>query len=150
MGMQSRVDLLEQRRAAEIQEQMQERRVLASRRHIEENIMTLKCPRCHQAFLDFDGCFALRCSRCPCGFCAWCGADSGSNDAHAHVQFCQEKPVGAEGFFGTQQQFEEAQRLRRQRLLDEYLLPMRPALKSAIAREMRQDLADLGLVVRSS
>ena len=42
--------------------------------HICEKILTLTCPRCSQAFLDFDGCMALKCSRvgCGCGFCAIC------------------------------------------------------------------------------
>ena len=36
------------------------------RRYV-EGILTLCCPRCKQAFLDFDGCFALSCSRCSAG-----------------------------------------------------------------------------------
>ena len=35
----------------------------AARKHIEEEILQLKCPRCKQAFFDFDGCCALTCSR---------------------------------------------------------------------------------------
>merc|ERR550514_2071635 len=54
--------------------------------HIIERILTLSCPRCAQAFVDFSGCLALTCSRagCGCGFCALCQADCG-NDAHGHV-----------------------------------------------------------------
>eukprot|EP00929_Paragymnodinium_shiwhaense_P066224 TRINITY_DN33192_c0_g1_i2.p1 TRINITY_DN33192_c0_g1~~TRINITY_DN33192_c0_g1_i2.p1 ORF type:complete len:1248 (-),score=333.73 TRINITY_DN33192_c0_g1_i2:377-4120(-) len=75
----ARLDLLEQRKAAELEGQMQtrldaelrrlqaldeqQRRVRAVRNHIVEEILTLKCPRCGQAFLDFVGCFALQCSR---------------------------------------------------------------------------------------
>lgn len=42
--------------------------------HISEKILTLTCPRCGQAFVDFSGCMALTCSRtgCGCGFCAIC------------------------------------------------------------------------------
>ena len=55
--------------------------------HINEKILTLACPRCGQAFLDFQGCMALTCSRagCGCGFCAMCGEDCG-NDAHGHIR----------------------------------------------------------------
>jgi hypothetical protein len=40
----------------------QQRKVLAARKHIEEEILQTKCPACHMAFYDFDGCFALKCS----------------------------------------------------------------------------------------
>ena len=56
----------------------------ALRMKIVDDILTLRCPRCLQAFLDFSGCFALRCSMCPCGFCGWCLKDCGS-DSHSHV-----------------------------------------------------------------
>ena len=54
--------------------------------HICEHILTLHCPRCKQAFVDFTGCMALTCSRagCGCGFCALCGEDCGG-DAHPHI-----------------------------------------------------------------
>ena len=56
------------------------------RDHIVEKILTLACPRCGQAFVDFSGCLALTCSRqgCGTGFCALCQEDCGG-DAHPHV-----------------------------------------------------------------
>ena len=44
------------------------------RTHIVEKILTLACPRCGQAFLDYNGCVALTCSRAGCGagFCGFC------------------------------------------------------------------------------
>ena len=33
------------------------------RRHIVDKILTLSCPRCGQAFVDFEGCCALSCFR---------------------------------------------------------------------------------------
>jgi hypothetical protein len=55
------------------------RNVYAARQHIVGQILTLHCPRpnCKQAFLDFDGCFALKCHLSGCGFCAWCPKDCG-------------------------------------------------------------------------
>merc|ERR1719399_2305929 len=70
------------------------------RGHVLERIFSLSCPRCHQVFADFNGCFALYCGRpgCGCGFCAYCLEDCGS-DAHQHVPKC--KAYGANGdFFG--------------------------------------------------
>lgn len=52
------------------------------RHKIIDEILTLRCPRCKQAFLDFDGCFALTCGSCPCRFCGWCLEDCGDHDAH--------------------------------------------------------------------
>eukprot|EP00929_Paragymnodinium_shiwhaense_P039962 TRINITY_DN20911_c0_g2_i2.p1 TRINITY_DN20911_c0_g2~~TRINITY_DN20911_c0_g2_i2.p1 ORF type:complete len:279 (-),score=25.42 TRINITY_DN20911_c0_g2_i2:115-951(-) len=48
-------------------------RVQELRLHVIDDILTIKCPRCAQAFVDFDGCFALTCSRCGGAICAWCG-----------------------------------------------------------------------------
>jgi hypothetical protein len=56
------------------------------RNRVVEEILTLHCPRCAQAFFDFEGCFALKCSKCPCNFCGWCLEDCGK-DAHPHVTF---------------------------------------------------------------
>lgn len=64
-------------------------------RHIIDNVLTTRCPRCGQAFHDWDGCLALKCRRvgCTAAFCAVCLTDCGG-DAHAHVQACQWVPGG--------------------------------------------------------
>lgn len=67
------------------QEQGEEQGRAAIVQHIRERIMNLQCPRCHAVFADFDGCTALTCARCRCGFCGVCFADCG-RDAHAHIQ----------------------------------------------------------------
>ena len=48
----------------------QSRKVLVARKHIEEEILQMRCPRpgCRRAFYDFDGCFALSCGACQCKF----------------------------------------------------------------------------------
>ena len=100
----------------------------SAKEHIIEAILTLCCPRCKQAFLDFDGCFALSCSRCSAGFCAYCLADCG-RDAHQHVGTCPEgqaslkatKGGGANRrigghpatVYGTKEAFETSQKRRR-------------------------------------
>eukprot|EP01094_Clydonella_sp_ATCC50884_P009940 TRINITY_DN1947_c1_g1_i2.p1 TRINITY_DN1947_c1_g1~~TRINITY_DN1947_c1_g1_i2.p1 ORF type:complete len:1659 (-),score=227.61 TRINITY_DN1947_c1_g1_i2:219-4466(-) len=76
------------RRLAELEARMaREGTVGRHRQRIEEDLLTLHCPRCKAAFLDFTGCMALVCSACPCGFCAWCLTDCG-DDAHRHVSKC--------------------------------------------------------------
>uniref|UniRef100_A0A7S3AK67 RING-type domain-containing protein n=1 Tax=Haptolina ericina TaxID=156174 RepID=A0A7S3AK67_9EUKA len=76
-----------------------ERRLSAARTRILEENLTLKCPRCKQAFFDFQGCTALDCSRCSCKFCGWCLHDCGDKDAHPHVANCDVKPPECDVFY---------------------------------------------------
>lgn len=64
----------ERRRAQEEAQRLQDvrDRVERYRRAVVEDYLTLKCPRCQAAFLDYDGCDALRCNTCFAGFCALC------------------------------------------------------------------------------
>jgi hypothetical protein len=68
--------------------------VEGARQHVVEQLLTLKCPRCEAAFLDFTGCFALACHFCDCRFCGYCLADSGvgaqgDKANHAHLTGCE-------------------------------------------------------------
>jgi hypothetical protein len=79
-----------------------QRRIRAAMTRIVEEHLTTKCPRaeCRQAYHDFEGCAALRCSRCSRYFCGWClAACDASSDAHAHVASCSEKPAGVDALF---------------------------------------------------
>jgi len=58
----------ERRQAAEAMQGLR----LRHKAHVVDKILTLACPRCGQAFVDFDGCLALTCRRVSCG-CAFCG-----------------------------------------------------------------------------
>jgi hypothetical protein len=49
-------ELVEMQRRSVLQNQ-----VLAAKRYVEEELVTLKCPRCRRAFADFSGCCALTC-----------------------------------------------------------------------------------------
>ena len=123
----------------------EERKVLRGRLHVIEEILTCRCPRCHQAFLDFSGCFALKCSRCPCAFCAWCLADCGA-DAHNHVAVaCQHKPDIADVYFGTEAQFNDSQQRRRRRDLATFLPTLEPPVRRAVLQALQGELRDLGL-----
>ena len=90
----ARSKLKEKAVAAEMEAQMNERlereraraalgagkeeKLRVAKEHVIETVLTLACPRCKQAFVDFDGCFALKCSRCAAAFCAYCLADCGA------------------------------------------------------------------------
>lgn len=116
-----------------------------ARRHIADLLLTLQCPRCSAAFLDFDGCFALTCSRCVCGFCAWCLQDCG-NDAHQHVATCQFNSA-RRGVHGSRAEFAKVQTQRRQRIVEEYLQTLAPALREKVVALCAQDFADLRVAI---
>ena len=130
----------ERRRVQELR--ADELRVEQTVRHIQERILTLHCPRCEAAFLDFNGCFALTCHRCRAGFCAYCLMDCGA-DAHAHVVQCPHRLQ--EGYGGDQAQFAQAQRERRQRMVREYLGTVGADIRARVMAACQRDFDDLEL-----
>lgn len=123
----------------------QERKLDEACKHIRENILTLKCPRCGQAFVDFEACFALRC-KCGAAFCGWCLKDCG-NDAHAHVATCTSK-LDNDKYFSSPEKFKEAQNKRRRALILKYMTKKKfnDSERCNIALKLLTDLTDLGLV----
>ena len=102
-------------------------------------------------FVDFQDCFALKCGRCGCGFCAHCLKDCGG-DAHAHVMACPHNPnrnsSADDGFAvydGSQAQFRETQRRRRERMVMEYLGTLDAAMRARVVAACRLDLDTLGI-----
>lgn len=89
------------------------------RLHICDQILTLRCPRCSTAILDFDGCFALECNNCRAGFCGWCMRDCGV-DAHSHVLGCSVNYYPGD-YFGPFSDFMRVHNLERQRKVDAYI-----------------------------
>ena len=120
----------------------EELQIEQTRHHIVERLLTLKCPRCEAAFLDFNGCLALTCHRCRCGFCAFCLADCGT-DAHAHVAACPHNVRG--GGYGAPGDFVEAQRNRRQRMVADYLATLEAGLRDKVIQACEQDFRDLNV-----
>jgi hypothetical protein len=118
-----------------------------TRRHIVDRLLTLQCPRCHAAFLDFEGCFALTCHRCRCAFCAYCLADCGG-DSHAHVAQCTHSTSPGRGVFGTFEQFTAAQRERRRFMVQEYVDALEKGIRARVIAVCVQDFADLELNIR--
>lgn len=83
---------------------------------IQQRILTLRCPHCDAAFLDFDGCAAVTC-RCGGHFCAICLSPSGSSESiHAHVLAC-----AGGSYYVTQHRWAAMQHDRRARLTRQYL-----------------------------
>jgi hypothetical protein len=117
-----------------------------ARKHIIDNILTLSCPRCSQAFVDFTGCMALTCSAagCGCEFCAWCLKDCGK-DAHSHVRNCPVRPAGVDTYFATSDQYREAWKQRRIDLLEDFLCAKEVPLQARILDNVTAELDDLGL-----
>ena len=114
----------------------------AHRKHIVEQLLTLQCPRCSQAFVDFEGCFALTCGRCRGAFCAWCLVDCGV-DAHRHVAHCRHNRAPGRAVFGTAEQFVASQKERREQAVRQYIeqLPAhidRAQLRAACAQDWRE------------
>ena len=132
------------------QMQQQARMILRARKHIEEDILQMKCPRvsCRKAFFDFDGCFAISCSHCPCHFCGWCLKDCGNSSrlAHLHVRSCTAKPPNADVFFGSLQDFQSTYAARCRTEVFKYLGTLEQELRDAVMSEMRNQLQELGVV----
>ena len=120
------------------------RKVEQAFRHIANQVLTLRCPRCHTAFIDFSGCFALSCSSCPCNFCGWCLADCGK-DAHKHVANCSANQAGRD-VFAKKELFEAYQKDRKRNLVLQYLATLGD-LRGAVVARCRTEFRDLGLQI---
>jgi len=118
--------------------------------HIVQRVLTLSCPRCSQAFVDFNGCMALTCSRagCGCGFCALCQADCGS-DAHGHVgRGCDLAPqIGVKKgeFHLSEAQWKAASARARAHKLKRYLNELTEAQRREALEDCACEIADLGI-----
>ena len=142
-----------------------EERLRAAREHVIEKIFTPCCPRCSQAFVDFTGCFALSCSRCRAGICAYCLADCGK-DAHAHIGSCaQAKAMSAwnsrqkknkanlaatnrghpAGTYGSMAMFEESQRRRRLEMFALYSEHWDDAFLQSVLESLIREMKDLNI-----
>lgn len=98
--------------------------VVRHKNHIAEELLTLHCPECGMAFIDFTACFALWCSLCNCAFCAYCQQSCRDrfNDAHAHVARCNYNIAPHKSIFASRALFDHSQNLRRARVVKQYVL----------------------------
>ena len=121
----------------------EEREIRKHHTYITEKLLNLACPQCKTTFLDFDGCFALKCRNCPCGFCAMCLEDCG-DDAHRHVGHCREGGQLHQGVYGTKAEIDNIQKRRRERLVREYLQTIPNNIRGNIAQRCQKEFQDLG------
>lgn len=123
--------------------------VALHRRHIRDDLLCLRCPRCKSAFVidDFDSCLAMNCASCKAAFCAWCLRDCGA-DGHAHVNECERNPTRPRTVFSNAAQFEKAHRERFAKVVGDYLPALRnDEIRAAVREAIRRDLDDLGVVL---
>ena len=121
--------------------------ILPIRTTILEDILTLRCPRatCHQAFVDFDGCLALKCRREGCGahFCGICMQECATSfEAHRHAEACR---YGNGTYYANEADIARLQNAARQAKLRALLQPLQPALAAAVLQSVAHELAGLGL-----
>jgi hypothetical protein len=119
------------------------------------SILTISCPRCHVAFLYEDGCMAMTCRACRCGFCSYCFKDCGE-DAHTHTAGCEYNtanrnvfPPGEHNATPQSRQiyFEGVQRVRKTRLLKEKLQALPAPLMREILVLLADDLKQNGMAI---
>jgi hypothetical protein len=116
------------------------------RNHIIENILTLKCPSCDVAFLDFTGCFALTCNNCDDNFCGWCLESCGDMDTcHKHVLYCDySKEYGS--LFSSLELFNECHNEWRQDMITDYIkTKVKKADRSKVRKAIEYDMYDIGM-----
>jgi Protein kinase domain len=128
------------------------------RLRIMDTIVTLHCPHCSLAILDFDGCFAVEHRvdntdhghGCGLYFCGWCLAKFGNNtDCHVHVKICPHN-LHPGTYYGTfPADFNRVHGARRRNLVLQYLrenIPDDKAREEA-TKAIRGDLTDLGIEI---
>ena len=116
-----------------------------NRQHVVDNILTLRCPKCSQAYHDFDGCLSLMCSKCKCHFCAKCHHLSADSRAcHDHVARCA---VGGKlrygSFFATKDEIFNFQNHMRTQKFKQFLKGRSD--KFDLLHALGKDLTDLKL-----
>ncbi len=110
-----------------------------------EDILTLRCPGCKLAFIDYSACAALTC-KCGAHFCALCLMDCGT-DAHRHVANCKDNPTPG-NLFISQEQFNKQHSKRRENLIKDKLKNQTEKTKNIICQLMEKDFRDLGIQIK--
>ena len=121
-----------------------EREAEQLRLDIIDNYLTLRCPRCKVAFIDYIGCAALTCGCCRAGFCAFCLTDCGG-DAHAHVTSCNENT--SRNIYIPLEQLNIHHSQRRQKQIIDKIKNVDSTVKNLLCKKMAKDFSDLGIKI---
>ena len=142
--------------------------------HVTEEILTLRCTECGQAFVDFVGCFAVKCGGCPSHFCGWCLTCFDPREmskhvstnvpyermedeqkrladrlacslCHNHVLHCGSRGEGAHGYHGSPEDFEDHHRERRRKQVRRYLSSLPQPIAEQVRHKLVRELTDLGI-----
>ena len=141
--MQSELDRLKREHESKLSRMSEDQRIVHHRRKEIEELVLLRCPRCQQAFADFDGCLALTCAngRCRAGFCGLCLKDCGA-DAHNHVKQCGLNPTRGE-FFLPEGRWRAVVRTEVQKKLRRYWEDLEGCTRSGhVSRETLRTLSE--------
>ena len=103
-----------------------------------------KCPRFQTIFLDFNGCCAITCPRCGCGFCAWCLMNCGG-DAHRHVGQCQLNLAPGRSVHASEALVLQGRRQRRHKAVTVLLRALPRDVARSVVEATRGELKDVGL-----
>jgi hypothetical protein len=112
-----------------------------------EKYFLLRCPRCYQAFLDYEGCDALKCEKCGCGYCGLCLKDCGNN-AHTHVRDTNHAEMSEElrAHSSTDAKRRIHAMLRKSALVEALgTIKVTNDIKHDVIEAMRKDLFDIGI-----
>ena len=117
--------------------------------HIADTMLTLHCPSCQAAFLDFNGCCAVECGGSGCNkyFCGYClHPDQNSSTSHAHVRICAKNPRRGD-YFCSQEELNKLHRFTRIGQLRSYFEKCVPKgdTKRKLLKNLEPLLADLGI-----
>eukprot|EP00468_Gymnochlora_sp_CCMP2014_P006482 CAMPEP_0167753752 /NCGR_PEP_ID=MMETSP0110_2-20121227/7889_1 /TAXON_ID=629695 /ORGANISM="Gymnochlora sp., Strain CCMP2014" /LENGTH=190 /DNA_ID=CAMNT_0007639555 /DNA_START=1164 /DNA_END=1733 /DNA_ORIENTATION=- len=114
---------------------------------IRNEIINLACPSCKMAYIDHEGCMAIRCNHCTRYFCGWChkGFD-GSTACHNHVRACPYNLTPDGNFYcSDDSMLKEGRQRYRTRTLKKYLMQLKKNVRNATVIEIKRELSDLNI-----
>jgi len=120
--------------------------VQTHRLHIVERILTLRCPKCCVAFVDYDACAAVTCV-CGSYFCAKCfKICRNSGHCHEHVKRCRgpalrngSRVPASEGLYVRREEFDRIWNQVQTAEVKDYLSDLDPEMRAAVVLAMRSD-----------
>ena len=118
----------------------EQREMERHRKYIEEEVMTLRCPKCRLAIFEYDACAALKCGQtkegqqggCGTAICAICLKDCGKN-AHPHVREKHRDKTSDNYYFSKEKWDKEMCKIKQKRM-HEYWLTI-PEVSKALLRQ---------------